>query len=1014
MLRKAYVICLLLSAFLSRICAQQQNYVFQHLTTKDGLNSDFVQSVFQDSKGFYWISTTSGLQLFDGYTFSKPLRAGNDLMPISTITETSDGSIWISNQVSLYIYNRTNHQFKPVLPEGDKPVMALRVIEDSVGNIWLLNYSMLYKYDTTREKLISWLKLPESDQAMTRGSIGYNKEANVVWIQNGLDLYKIFPVKKIITRQEIMPHQAAYIWTDDDTHIWISFWTQYLCKYNIITGKKDWFTMPAKIRGNKTIQFAIATSFVRDKTGRLWIGTDGAGLWYFDELSNKVFQLKTDKYNGIIYSLTRDKEGAIWVGSDQGINIFNPSYQTFYFINYTNLPVENDIPYISQPPFETRTGDIIISMAYGGWLHYDSHFNIKKDFTNNSISRSLKNQLSKAIVTCFAEDKSGKIWIGHSGATLGIYEPQTGEIKYCQVKEFQTSKISDIKCDMDGNMWFTLRSPGNHLAKWDVEKKRFIIYNDSLLVKRGEQESSILITTQGSIWVQTFSNGFFRFDPANEKIAEIYRNEIPPLFIPNTIQNISQLNDSILGIASFAKGFFLFNSNQKTAVAINTDQGLPSNIARGIFKDRSGNLWMTTLSDLVRMDPITKKITSFDEEDGVVNKGFSDGFAKLRDGRVFIVSNPGLLYFHPDSIKPRPLPPDVLLTGLKIPNQPVKFDFNLHTVNNTVWLSYTQNFFTIDYVSLSYLNRKTIQYFYKMDGLESDWVNAGSNRFATYTNLGPGKYTFMVRAQNRDGISTNNITKLHIVITPPWWATWWAYSLYFLLAVAVAYFLYRTRIFSLKQKQQAEIKAMVATQEDERKRISRDLHDDVGTKLSALKLFLSSLHEKAIGTNNEEIKSLAKNSEQFITEAMQDVRQLLLNLSPTVLEEFGYTTAIEGLVNKINETKQIQFDLVVFGMKQRLQKDYELALYRITQELINNVLKHAAAKNVSLQIGQRDEKIVLMMEDDGIGFDVAAHKYGYGLNNLYARTKLMHGTMTIDSQPGKGTSILIEVPYNFS
>jgi signal transduction histidine kinase len=242
----------------------------------------------------------------------------------------------------------------------------------------------------------------------------------------------------------------------------------------------------------------------------------------------------------------------------------------------------------------------------------------------------------------------------------------------------------------------------------------------------------------------------------------------------------------------------------------------------------------------------------------------------------------------------------------------------------------------------------------------------------------------------------------------------WAYTLYGVLLSAVIYFIYQNRITQLKKKQQAEIKAMVATQEEERKRISRDLHDDVGTKLSALKLFVSSLHEKATHLDNEEIRSLAKSSEQFITEAIQDVRQLLLNLSPTVLEEFGYTTAVEGLVNKINETHLIKFTLVVFGMNNRLQKDYELALYRITQELINNVLKHAEAKNVSLQIGQRDNKIILMMEDDGKGFDVNAHKNGFGLHNLDARTKLMHGFMTIDSQPGKGTSVLIEIPYNFN
>ena len=139
-----------------------------------------------------------------------------------------------------------------------------------------------------------------------------------------------------------------------------------------------------------------------------------------------------------------------------------------------------------------------------------------------------------------------------------------------------------------------------------------------------------------------------------------------------------------------------------------------------------------------------------------------------------------------------------------------------------------------------------------------------------------------------------------------------------------------------------------------------------------------------------------------------------MNLSPTVLEEFGYTTAVEGLVNMINGTKHIYFNLVIFGMNHRLQKDYELALYRITQELINNVLKHAEAKQVSLQIGQRDEKIILMMEDDGKGFDVDLHKDGYGLHNLEARTKLMQGSMTIDSKPGCGTSVLIEIPYNLN
>jgi signal transduction histidine kinase/ligand-binding sensor domain-containing protein len=1018
-LKTSCILCLLLFLYQYKVSAQEPNYVFHHLTSKDGLGSEFVQSIFQDSKGFYWIGTTSGLQKFDGYTFSKPLTVGNDLLPSSYVTETKDGTIWISNENSLFRYNRTNDRFMSIQPDGDKLKMNLQVIEDTAGNIWLLNDQVIYKYDTLSEKLITWMKLPDTSP-MTARAIAFSKNDDLVWIQSGITLYKISSLEKKIIKGEKMPYQPAYLWKDGDC-LWTSFWSQYLCRLNTITGKKDWFRMPVKINGAETISYAVASCFARDKTGKLWIGTIDGGLWYFDESVNKVLQLKTDNlkpetfhFNENTYCITIDKAGSIWVGSDRGINIFNPTYQQFYTINNSDLATKGITSFINKRPFETSSGDILVSTVYGGWLHYDNHFKLSRSFTVILNHASSYTDTCKTMVTCFGEDKKGNIWIGHSGGLIGIYDCKTGSIKYSVVPESERLTITSIQCDTTGNIWFALRESRNNLIKWDIHQHRYIVYSDSLLLNKGGQESSILITKQNAIWVQTLRNGIYRFDPVQGKIAEIYRGEHPPFNIPDQVQGISFLNDSVIAIASFTKGFFLFNTHQKTTVALNTLQGLPSNIAKAITTDSHGNLWITMLSDLVRMDPQTKKIVSFDEEDGILNKSFHSGFTRLRDGRLIIASNTGLLYFHPDSIKTQPPPPDVLLTGLKISGKTVLLDSALKAGNNKISFPYDKNFLTIDYVSISYLNRKTNQYFYKLKGLEKDWTSAGTQRVATYTNLSPGEYTFMVKCENRDGIFSKNITYLSIIISPPVWATWWAYGLYFLIIAGTLYVLYRNHIRGLEKKQAAQIKVMVATQEEERKRISRDLHDDVGTKLSTLKLFLSSLTEKAINTNNEQIRSLAESSEQFITEAMQDVRQLLLNLSPTVLEEFGYTTAIEGLVNKINGTKQIQFDLVIFGIENRLQKDHELALYRITQELINNVLKHAEAKHVSLQIGRRDEKIILMMEDDGKGFDVHAHKSGYGLQNLNARTQLMYGTMTIDSHPGKGTSVLIEIPYNFN
>ncbi|CAN5655349.1 two-component regulator propeller domain-containing protein [soil metagenome] len=998
----------------------QQNYVFHHLTTADGLSSNFVQSIFQDSKGFYWIGTSSGLQIFDGYTFSKPLLAGKDLLQWPTITETRDGTIWISTKDALYQYNRINKKFTLLLPPSEIAFLNLTVIEDSAGNIWLLNMLELYKYDAVTHKLVNWLHLPPTDPAMSGGAIAYNKDSNLIWIQNGTTLFAIAPAKKKIVKKESMPYQAASMWADGNSFLWIGFWTAYLCRYNLMTGKKDFFPMSFKNKGSQAISFCVAMCFSKDAKGKLWIGTDGGGLWYFDEAANKVLQTNADNlkpelisYDDVIYSIVNDKERSVWVGSDKGIRVFNPVAQQFFAINNADLPLNGISVEVKQPPFETSTGDILIATYGGGWLQYDRHFNFKRNFSVMLNAASSHIDSCRIVVTCFAEDKKGRIWIGHRGGVLGIYEPHTGVETNLQVPEFRNCSTTDIKCDNSGNMWFAIRASNRNLIKRDANSKKFVVYNDSLLWDRMDQRSSILITKQGAIWVQTFGNGIYRFDPLKEKIVEIYRDGLPPYKIPSGVAAIDAPSDSEITVSSYSEGFFLINTVRGTVASLNTNNGLPSNYARAIYSDTHNNYWIAMISDIVRMDRQTKKITSFDEEDGIVNRSFASGFTKFSDGRLFISTNTGLLYFHPDSNRTLKPPPDVIISGLKINSKPVLLDSILLAQNNTVHLSYNQNFLTIDFVSVSYLNRKKNNYFYKLQGLTKNWVEAGTQRSADFTNLNPGNYTFMVKCVNRDGVYSRNITYLHFIISPPWWLTWWAYFLYILLASVIVYSIYRNRIQSLKKTQELQIKAMVSTQEEERKRISRDLHDDVGTKLSALKLFISTLKEKASNSNDQEIKILANSSEKFITEAMQDVRQLLLNLSPTILEEFGYTTAVESLVNKINETKQIAFTLVVFGMKHRMKKDYELALYRITQELINNVLKHAAAKNVSLQIGHRDNKIILMMEDDGKGFDITKHRDGYGLNNLDVRTKLMHGTLNIDSLPGKGTSVLIEIPYIF-
>jgi signal transduction histidine kinase/ligand-binding sensor domain-containing protein len=1031
------IVFLLVLFFPFIIRAQQQNYVFQNFTAKDGIASDKVNCTLQDSKGFYWVGTDNGLQRFDGKNFSnlpgdENKKSSHTSTPIADpILEDKLGNIWGRSGFLISVYYRLTGSYENIKIKDNTANTAISDIQyfckDEWGDIWIVTSMNLYKYDYKIHKAVLWLTLFRKTDNSPWLKIIYDNIKKGLWIIGGSDIILIdlkskkiknpfsdYPPKKTGSKGSIAYEYPMGLFIDSKYNIWFGLRNGFIYKYNTLTFQKEVYDVRVWDKQTKKQILPLVSCFIEDCNEKIWIGSLWEGLFYYDEEKDSIRPVAINNniphsihFDHDIYNFCRDNEGNILACTDKGISIFNPCFQRFITLNENNL--QNPFPNAEVTRiFETSTGNILVGTWGEGWFYYDKNFRIIKQFYSNN-PHIIPERFKKNLVWSFAEDHHGKIWIGYQYGLLGIFDISSQHIQYIDVPQFDGKTIMAMQCDDNGNIWFGLYS--GFLGKWDAAKHEFFIYKNSLPFHRGNAAaiSNILINGHEEIWVTTNGNGFYCFDPKKEKITETHTfKSQDSTFDP--IHSLTQIDDSIIGISTASNGFLLFNERQKKFNSVTMQDGLPDNNICGLAQDKQKNLWIVTTNGLLKMDIKNHKLVSFAEEDGLPDKFFKYNIVLLHDGRMAIPTSTGIVYFSPDNIKTLPAPPDVQISGFKVFDQSLLIDSLLFD-NKRIELNHLQNFITISYASLSFLGINTTKYFYQLKGVDKDWVNGGTQRVASYTDLSPGHYTFKVRCENRDGIPSKKNTELNIYISAPWWFTWWAYTLYALFAASAMYALYLNHINELKRKQSAQLKVMVATQEEERKRISRDLHDDVGTKLSALKLFLSSLHEKAADTNNEEIQSLAESSEQFITEAMQDVRQLLLNLSPTVLEEFGYTTAVEGLVHKINETKQIHFSLVVFGMNHRLQKDYELALYRITQELINNVLKHAGAKNVSLQIGQRDEKIILMIEDDGKGFDVSAHKDGYGLHNLDARTELMNGTMTIDSQQGKGTSVLIEIPY---
>lgn len=208
-----------------------------------------------------------------------------------------------------------------------------------------------------------------------------------------------------------------------------------------------------------------------------------------------------------------------------------------------------------------------------------------------------------------------------------------------------------------------------------------------------------------------------------------------------------------------------------------------------------------------------------------------------------------------------------------------------------------------------------------------------------------------------------------------------------------------------KLLQERSLKAIVETQESERARIGRDLHDDIGAQLSTLKLFLSSLKSK----QGKEHDELLNYSSAILDSSIYDIRNILINLSPKVLDEHGYVKAVEELVNKINSSSLLSFELSMHGMEARLDAKLENSLYRVTQELINNSLKYSWAKKIILDVIRNENKIILMYEDDGRGCEIEKATAGYGLTNIRTRVKMFNGQVYFDSAPGNGFRCEIEI-----
>ncbi len=807
------LLCFLLFSSLSGGAQQNNQYTFRHIDEHDGLLHNSVYSLMQDHLGYMWIGTPNGLQRYDGLRFKnyeKQLQALSYSIPIKSISEDKENNIWVTSNGIACLNTKTNtakvYDDKSFLKNSTQ---VFDTYTDYKNNIWLLSKYSLYRKDSLTGKIILFgLNTPH--ESSTLGNFIYHdKYRNCTWVTNYQNLMmfdektkKIYTSLNNPTDNPVLKAFAgkliSFLMVDSKQNIWAAEWGSSIYKFDAKekTFKQYRTTNLSKNNISKKSKETVTTlCMYEDSHGTVWIGYDHNGLFRYD-INNDSLQVIFGKHNdqtGLQFNysftcITEDHDGNLWLGTDKGINIFNPYDNYFHNIkhednNITSLP-KHEITSLLQ-----SSSHILFIGTWGGGISmYDSLTRFKKTILP-------KGPYEYPLIWCIIENGDKTIWAGAQHGYIHIYDPPTGNLKTIHPVQMENSTIRCMMKDNSGNIWFGLHN--GKMAEWERRTGVFTVEEKSL-VQNQLPVKNIFIDNKGIFWLST-GNGLLQFDPLKRKYVARYLVSDNKDYIncSNEINGVEQQNDSMLIAGTMRSGFFFFNTSTKKFTRYNYFPDATATNIYAIKKDAENNIWMTTDYHLYELRNNNNKLLKYDLPNGLMNASFEMlNFYPMQNGNWLTASKTEAVIFSPEKITSvQKRNETVIITGFKIFDKEINVDTLLDN-NKVIRLQSDQNFPAIEFTTNSYAGIAN-NIFYKLSGIDKNWVKADDKGIASYTNLSPGDYAFSIKAGEN---SNSPVTVLNFIITPPFYATWWFKILIALLAVLTIYFFVRRRIQNIRYK----------------------------------------------------------------------------------------------------------------------------------------------------------------------------------------------------------------------
>ncbi len=994
--------------------AREAHFRFTHVTYRQGLSHSTVFSITQDAPGFMWFATEDGLNRFDGYRCTVYRHQPGDTASLSStgvrrVYCDRWGNLWVitgKGELNRYLPESDGfrHYFTGVVPR----INVTGLTEDARGNLWLgTKDGRLYRYlpEADRFEPHAWPLHQRADTDKTTLWSLYCDSQGTFWLGtwNGLFFWngreglvridslpgrlildmvpddsgrlwiattdgglavvemqtrQVRPVPDVSGRGKLSSNRTSALLRDSRNNLWVGTIDRGVCLFP--PGEQ----VALRLRHNPNRPHSLSQGAVfciyQDNRGGIWIGTYGGGVNYYSPYTGgfSVYSREPDTpgslSHNMVVSLLEDRDGTLWVGTDGGgLNRRLPGSGRFeQMARFSGTLSSNSVTAL----YQTRDGIIYVGTDPGANAPVGAVFVYNRATDTFQPFAPLRLRLGG--ITSFLEDSSGNLWIGTSAEGLYCYQPKTGELHHYRHSKGDSTSLS-----------------GNSI---------FALYLDS----------------QGVVWIGTHSRGLNRFHPESGTFTCLQHSPADSHSIgSNTIWCIQEDRKGRLWVGTQGGGLNRYHRETGEFERFTREAGLPSNIVYGILPDSAGNLWLSTSRGLACFQPEDHSVRTFGVADGLPNMEFNQGaYYRGRNGVLYFGGTGGVTYFQPATLRTNRIPPPVVITDFLVHGQPFHLPQSLLTTGRIV-LNYRQNFFTFRFAALDFTAPEKNCYRYRLEGLEEEWVYAGNRHRASYTSVPPGKYVFRVMGTNNDGVWSTREASLMLVITPPFWQTWWFRMMVALLTVAALVGFHQYRVQRLLEVERTRL------------RIAQDLHDDISGTMSGLIFFSEALNRelKKPTAQVEKLLRLIRESATSVQEAMGDI---IWAINPENDRWEIIFPRFRRFASDLCESRNIQYriDLPERVNVREPTMEQRRHLWLIYKEMVTNAVRHSGCRQLRVDLQLRENTLELFVEDDGCGFDASRKSEGNGLRNIFARAEKLNATVHLKTAPGQGTKWTLNMP----